>query len=383
MNKNRSQLISLLFLTTFFWAIQTPSQAQTAIIDEIIPATGKVRINRNNMSDYYPVEVGTLLKKGDLIFPSPGTKVRVICPDLSSKPVVPGRHSGLETICPIWKVRMNKAPAPIGFLGGMDNSIPYVILPSNSLIRTKTPTFRWHKIKGATKYTVELRLRNSDQVVWRSQVADNQVVYDGDRLLETGIFYSLTIQADTGESFPDKNKSVGEFIILNPEESQFVEAEVSKITKQNLNPLTKALFLADFYSNYFVPESSLDDYDLKQTTFDRYGLITDAIVVMEDLITQGFDTPMVYRLLGRLYARSGLVNLSIENYQKAIAGATTPESLEQKTLAQYTLGLVYFAIGNKEKALILYEQAKIGFCQLGNKALANFVERQIKDMQSI
>ncbi len=381
-NNNQYKLISLLFLTGLFSGVTTPIQAQTAIVESIKPATGEVRLKREKWSDYHLIGENTSIQVGDLLYPSAGTKVRVICPDKlkSIQPVTQGEPSGLKTICPNWEIRTDRDhPVKAIILGGLENSLPYLISPRNSILLTNKPTFRWNGVKGATKYFVELS--NGNQVIWVSQVSNNEVVYDGDRTLETGVFYALRITTDTGASSAQDKGAYVRFIILDSAEAQLLKNEIEDIEQGDFTPIAKSLLLVDYYRNYVLPATNLPKYNLTEKNYRNYSLRNEAIVTLENLVDGGVESPLLYRLLGDLYRESGLANLAIENYQKAIVGANSPQWLEDKSKAQYGLADIYVVLDKNEEAISFYQQAKQGYEKLSNDRLVLFLERQIESLK--
>lgn len=326
MNQSRTKLLNLFLLSAVILELETPLQAQTARIESISPPTGKVLLKRENRSDFSPVATGTHIYEGDQIFPAQGVRVRVICPDRTDKPVSAGVPSGIKTICLKWEVRIAKAPQPPGVLGGINNAIPYIISPRHSLLLNDTPTLQWNPVSETNQYAVHLLAPQG--VVWQTQVTSNQVAYPGP--LEPGIPYALTVQTDTGQSSKQEGASNLAFIVLRPSEAQTVKAESTKIVQQKLSPLVTALLLADLYSHYTLPASTLEAYRLTSEVARSYNLTVDAIATLETLTKQGENSPIVYRLLGELYWQSGLANLAIQNYLKVTELAQSPAYLEEK-----------------------------------------------------
>ncbi|MDJ0598591.1 MAG: hypothetical protein QNJ37_07100 [Crocosphaera sp.] len=111
MIKNQRKSIKLLFLTTLMLGLVTPVQAQIATIDSINPQTGQVLLKREEWSDFRPVSAGSELNEGDQIYPSQGVQVKLVCPNLTKQPVIPGVPSGIKTICPTWEIRIENAPS--------------------------------------------------------------------------------------------------------------------------------------------------------------------------------------------------------------------------------------------------------------------------------
>ncbi|MGH2413473.1 MAG: tetratricopeptide repeat protein [Microcystaceae cyanobacterium] len=380
MNQSQSKLINLLFFATLILGLETPLQAQIARIDSITPKTGRVLLKREDSTDFIPFAPGASINEGDQIFPAQGVRVRVVCPDRTNKPVSAGVPSGIKTICPIWEVRIVKAPQPPGTLGGINLSIPFVMSPRHSLLLSNTPILRWNAVSGATQYAVQLM--SPKDTVWKGQVKGDQIVYPGNPPLEPGVSYSLEVQANTGQSSKPDGASNIAFIVLRPTEAQSVQAEASQITQQGLSSLVTALLLADFYSNYVLPAPTLEAYRLTLEAARSYNLTAEALATLETLTKRGENSPLVYRLLGDLYWQSGLAHLTTQNYLKAIELAKSPEYLEEKTLAQFGLGEVYAATNDLKQAIFWYEQAKMGYVDLGDALRADFLNRRLKTLKS-
>ena len=380
MHKLQIRRAAGLTMAIAFFASGNPVRAQTARIDNIIPKTGRVLLKREDWSDFHPTAAGTSINEGDQIFPTQGVRVRVVCPDLKDRPVSIGVPSGIKTICPVWEVRIAKAPQPPGALGGVNASIPYAISPRHSLLLTNAPTLRWNAVPGATEYTVQVI--SPKGVVWKAQVRGTQVVYPGNPPLEPGVPYSLKVQADTGQSSEQDGASNLAFIALRPSEIQSVKAEAAKIAQQGFSSLVTTLLLADFYSNYVLPASTLEAYGLTLEAPRSYNLTADAIATLETLTKRGEHSPIVYRLLGDLYWQTGLALLSTEHYLKAIELAQSPEHLEERTLAAFGLGEVHAATDDIKKAIFWYEHSRMGYVDLNDTQRADFLNQHLETLKS-
>ncbi len=379
MHKLQIRRAAGLTLAIAFFASGNSVRAQTARIANIIPKTGRVLLKREDWSDFHPTAVGTSINEGDQIFPTQGVRVRVVCPELTERPVSIGVPSGIKTICPVWEVRIAKAPQAPGVLGGINASIPYIILPRYSLLLTNAPTLRWNAVPGATEYTVELI--SSNGVIWKAQVQGTQILYPGNAPLEPGVSYSLKVQANTGQSSEQGGASNLDFIILRPAEAEIVKAKAAKIAQQGFSPLVTALLLAELYSNYVLPASTLEAYGLTLEATRSYNLTADAIATLETLTKRGEHSPIVYRLLGDLYWQTGLALLAAEHYLKAIELAQSPEDLEERTLAAFGLGEVHAATDDIKKAIFWYEQSRMGYVDLNDTQRADFLNQHLETLK--
>jgi hypothetical protein len=270
------KLICISFLTL---VVAEPSIAASARIDS---TTGRVRIKREGGAKFFPVATGTSLNEGDEIFPDKRVRVKVLCPDLKwSLPIPSGVRSGFKKFCPNWNVIIDKAP-PDGILGGINPNIPYLISPRHTLLLTNTPTIRWNAVYGAKHYT--LSLLNNIQVVWRTQVKDSVVNYQGKPALQPVVPYSIEVVTNTGKSSTEDKALSLNFIILRPTEVTSIKNQVAKITQISMSQQLKALTLANYYSSYALPRKLITEYKLTEENFNTYNLTNEAIATLESLI---------------------------------------------------------------------------------------------------
>ncbi|TFI52250.1 tetratricopeptide repeat protein [Mastigocladus laminosus UU774] len=355
--------------------------AQTARIQSI-SGTGKVKVQREKRTDWLPVRLATELHQGDQIFPDKGVRVYLQCPGVSNPVLVRvGVVSGLGSICISWVNQDTRGSQAEETIGGIDPSIPYLITPRHSLLLTATPLIGWNKVSGAKEYTVEVT--DPTGLMWRTKTRETQLVYAG-KPLKPGVSYSIVVQTDTGKSSEDdaapnaqkKAANLG-FRILRQSEAAMVQAKVAEISPTPLDNEASALTVADFYSNYVLPQSVIQAYNLSANTFETYSLTSEAISILESLLQQGKQSPLIYRTLGDLYWQTGLIRLAEANYLKAISLVQGLEDLEDCTLVQYSLGQVYAAIDNPQQAVEYYSQARLGYIFLGDSRLAAVLQRRI------
>ncbi len=116
-------------------------------------------------------------------------------------------------------------------------------------------------------------------------------------------------------------------------------------------------------------------------TFETYNLTSEVIALLESLIQQGKQSPILHRTLGNLYWQTGLVRLAEAHYGKAIDLVQGLEDLEDWTLAPYSLRQVYSTIDAPEQALRHYSQARIGYIFLGDTCLAEVLQQRIERLK--
>ncbi len=354
--------------------------AQTAKIYSI-SGKGEVQVQREISTEWIPVKQGTNLYQGDQIFPNTGVQVYVRCPDWRQTVLVrAGVPSGMGSVCLNWANRELRGSQAEGTIGGINPTIPYLITPRHSLVLSHTPLIRWHEVSGVTEYLVEVK--GPQGSMWRIKTNQTQLVYAG-KPLDAGVPYSIIIHTNTGkfsEADHDNTQQQApnlDFRILRPSEANMVKSTTANITANNE---VDALTLADSYSNYVLPRSTIAAYKLPANTFETYSLTADAIAILESLLQQGKQSALIYRTLGDLYWQTGLVHLAQTNYLQAVDLVDGLEDMEDWTMAQYGLGQVFAATDDPQQAFEHLNQARIGYIFLGKKGTAKAIQRQIMNL---
>jgi tetratricopeptide (TPR) repeat protein len=222
--------------------------------------------------------------------------------------------------------------------------------------------------------------------MWSTKTQETQIVYAG-KPLEAGVPYSLVVKTNTGKSSQEDGSPNGKqkasnlgFTILHPSEATLVQREAAQISPTPLNNEADALTLAQLYANYVLPKSALPTYQLPTDRFQTYNLTSDAISILESLLQEGKQSPLIHRTLGDLYWQTGLIRLAEAHYLQAINLVQGPEDLEDWTMAQHSLGQLYAAIGDRKQTLQHYAQARLGYIFLGNSQLAEDLQRRIEKL---
>jgi type VI protein secretion system component Hcp len=363
----------------------TGAIAQTARIYSI--TGGKVQIRRDRRKDWSSAGKGTELNEGDQIRPEKDARVVVACPPNSRKErVAAGVPSAIGgNICAGLVIRDDRGTQSAETLGGADPTIPYLIAPRHALVLNDKPLLRWNQAAGATQYNVEVA--GSTGTVWQTQTKNTQIIYAG-KPLEPGAAYTVTITTNTGKSsqndrLPNRPQQATQldFRILRPQEGTQIKQSARKIAPTVPVDEADALLLARLYADYTIPEAKIQTYNLSSANYTTYSLTNDAIALLESLIQQRKTSPLIYRTLGELYWQIGLVNLAVENYQKAIDLVQSPEDLEDWTLAHHNLGQVYFLLGNSRQTLDHYRQARAGYSFLGDTVMAEDLQNRINKLE--
>jgi len=356
-------------LTTLTWgsnsllAIAKPTQANlTRPKHRIVETTGRVEVQREGSSRFNAVTVRTELRPGDLIRPASGVRVRVLCNNGRTVPVTAGVTTGVNNICPPPRTRNRRRaivrPRP------QTPYIPYIISPRATFLLTDKPTLRWHDVTDADNFTVTVRGRglNWTEEFNREQVCEDgicEVVYPGEPPLQPGVSYKLVIDADTNSSSTEDTTGGLGFKLIEPNEAEEVQAIAQRIREQDLSNELKALALADLYA--------------------EYDLIAEAIETLEGL-EQKEKTAQVYRLLGELYRRIGLVLEAEIQYLEAVQLAA--ENKEELAAAKTGLGEVKHSRGEREEGVALLEEAKAIYQELEDLQRVSELEERLGELNS-
>lgn len=334
-----------------------------AVTPRILLATGRVLLKRNGWSSYHPTSAGTALYSDDLLQPDLGVKVIVICPNLTKWRVPAGEPSSLNEGCqgPGILIRPNSLAITTTY-GGSNSLIPYIVSPRSTSVLTDKPILRWNAVPGVANYTVKLSSQNG--VIWSQKVSGTQVVYPGTPPLKPGVAYSLLVEAANGKSSQDEGTTGLQFNLLDQQQVQQVRDSVEGLDKQGLPDEVKALYLVDLYRER------------------KFNLIAEAIATLEALVVKSNKTPIFYRTLGDLYWQVGLKLLAEAHYLKAIELAKSPQDLEERAAAEFGLGNLYTAIGDRSEASRWLKQAMTEYKVLGDTKRINDLERRLDRLKA-
>jgi hypothetical protein len=228
---------------------------------------------------------------GGQIYTNGNTKVTIICPDKQNRFVLPGHYKDGVTINELCKSPPNSEIGPrIGNFrsGGFDPSIPYIVSPRYSLLRSQQPLLRWNTVPGARKYTVSLfddrskRLNDGSlepictiqDVIEPSKNGIVTIEFNRCRTtktaqfqsyqLESGHFYRIKVDAhlvkaiSSDEEPVDRNKYKAEqrgvegieFKLISPQREEEVAASITEITQELQGKEERLFSIASIYDSY-------------------------------------------------------------------------------------------------------------------------------------
>lgn len=336
-----------------------PTAAQASLA-RIMSISGSVELQRENWDSFQRVYPGTALYGPDLLRPSRGSRVVVVCPGGSRWIVPAGTVSAVNNGCP-GTPRALKPQFGIGDLsGGSDPKIPYVITPRLDTVLSTTPALRWNAVAEAETYTVSLQTRRGP--LWEIVTDQAALPYPEDQEpLSPGTLYTLVVEADTGAVSTAEPPEL-RFNLLTGDQATSAAADIAAVEALDLSDMVKTLMLVE-------------------DVYPRYNLTGAAIHDLETLIATGCDSAKVRRLLGDWYLKSGLRLLAEENYQLALALAQATDNVEEQVFAQYGLGTLYNRVGEPDQAADFLEAAAAGATELGDTTLAEDITAEISRSQ--
>jgi len=323
---------------------------------------GTVNIKRSQWVDYFPASFGTILERGDQVYPAGDATVVVLCDDWTLWSVPPGVPSGLSNGCPqpAEPPLLRAEGSKIGATRVSSTAlalIPYVISPRKTHLLNAIPRLRWNPVPGVTSYTVTVR---GEGVQWQTKVDGTEVKYPGHPALQPGIWYSLVVETDTGRSSREENLPGLGFSVLNSEEAGRITASVEKLQRLNLPTNEEGFAQAQLYVTQ--------------------NLSAEAIEILEQLIAQGAHKVALYTTLGDLYRETGLYWLAEQQYHYAIDAAGISNDIEGLAEAQASLGEVYIALGAQDAAQWLH-RAIVSYQTLGNTQRVSELQEQLAGTQ--
>lgn len=357
--QNSLRLLSVLSLSLSAIALTAlPVQASLA---RIISIEGEVELQRDSWTRFQRALPGTALYGPDLLQPERGSRVVVICPNGSTRWIVPaGTVSAVNNGCPGTPNRLRPQFGIGDLRGGSDPSIPYVIVPRTDGVLTPRPSLSWNPVEGAEGYTVTLEARG--ETVWQIETEQTEIPYPEDEPeLTPRRLYTLAVVSDTGASSADEEPSL-RFNLLAGEQAEAAQAEIDAIHALDISEELKTLILVE-------------------EVYPNYSLTAAAVRDLEGLLDSDVETAQVYRLLGDVYLKSGLRLLAEESYAEAVALATMSNVLEEQVLAQLGLGVLYREVEEPERARQQLQCAQAGAMELGDETLIESIDEELAKLR--
>jgi hypothetical protein len=350
---NLGRSIALALLAGF--ASATQAQASLSVLTaRVLDVKGTAQIGKMR------VRQGQSLRQSDILKVSPGSSVEVLCTSNRTTALLPAGTHGNP--CLPAKIQKCGGSCPRGDYDGFGKNpkIPYLITPRSTQLLNDRPLIRWKSAEGAKRYTVTVQ--KDGEALWTTQVTQTEVIYGGDRPLEFGDQYAVTIQADTGLSSQNEHSDDQPLPVLEllaSDRQQQFQKELAQLQVVSKQPELLLLLQADLYQSY--------------------GLYSEAIAMLEP---QASSHPEMAQKIGDLYQQINLDPLAITSYQQALT-QTTAENWDQRSHLYHHLAHSYSLLQEPQASASAYEQAKQYYLLQGDQAMAKKVQEDLEDQQDL
>jgi hypothetical protein len=351
------------------------SQDDAQPINVVVAVDGNAQVHRAtwevpNAMSY--LGLGELIFPGDIIEPSPGQQVHVLCADLtqeivsnvSSSPCSPEPDAPVFVWADASLVGVQRADPARYF------DIPYVITPRNTNLLKGTPTFQWASLQGAATYSLQISREDGTEVWARTGLTETELPYpSNEEPLDPGRYIVNVVPYDDGN-----------FVIPTPEDPaphSFVVLDAIEVADIE----QKTVMVANVPLPTHAP-AGMETYNLA-LSYARYELYADAIWSLSSLLpvdlvagesfpdslpdaTTLAGSPELYLRLGDYYRATHLpleawrayeVGLQIaeavgdlENTAKAHAGLAEVVIIEEAIQAHYEAAIDFFCNGVSDTA---------------------------------
>lgn len=307
---------------------------------------GQVKLQRSTWSDFFSVSSGTYLNDSDLLLPTSGSNIVVLCDDLNLWMVPSNVKSGVTNGCS--KTTEPIITRPQGNIGNTrgtkDPTTPYVISPRSTKIINSKPLIIWNPVPQTEKYIVQIE--ENGNLIWNAETDRTQISYPGEPNLKRETSYLVKIMSDTGISSEDNLSIDSTFKLINQTEEEEITSLTEKISSLDLSSEQKDYAVAALYaSKGFDAESNL---------------LLDKIVAN--------DTKNVQAILnlGKGYLKIGLPLNAKTYFEKTIELAETNNDIESMAQAQEALAQTLLDIGRRDDGIQMLLQAEASFKSLGD-----------------
>ena len=253
-------------------------------------------------------------------------------------------------------------------IGGIDDTIPYLITPRHTLLLNDRPKMRWNAVAGAKEYTVSLLADGKPS--WEKVSTKNELQYDGPKLIP-GVSYAFIITTDTGVSSTRDRDPKSLKLSKNLDFRIMRSEEVSTFLPKDLSDIDAILRTAKAYREYRIPENRTNLYKLNLYNYTSYGLMAEAVQILEAYLLSNKDSRLTRLALAEMYLELGLLKLAEKNFLMVIEGANRETDFEEQLKAHSLLGLMYEKYFKDTcKAIFYYEKAASDFTSIEDSTSA-------------
>jgi hypothetical protein len=313
-----ARTIPLLILGPFFYLGAQESPSHQALIVDL---TGTVTVQRAEKMKPEKAVWGMQLQGGDQIGTGASSSVSILFVNntlitlgasstITIDRKLPAKRgaerssldvsSAISSDKPLGSFR-ESGEGEVALLAGLRSSATddiMLVYPRKSKIPKSRPRFEWNATEPFDRYVVSVY--NESGIVWSQTTRDQSVLFPPDEPpLAKGQSYFWNVK---GERMFEESRSVDmEFAVDDANNVDRVRQTAEDI---------RALFENDTtsYSYKFIAGSF----------WEQEGYLHEARAYFEDLEGAYSDAPRIHQILGNLYAKMGLKDLAISEFQKAL-----------------------------------------------------------------
>lgn len=328
-----------------------PTVGRIVSIEPPVPP-GKLSVRQGRGEQKADATVGMTVRRGHLLILAPDARAAVYCADGKKYDLKPGQTQGCPCTAPSRGLVYDGSSIPR--TRGHDTArgdFPAVISPRKGLLMTTRPTIRWSPVVSskpgeAVAYRVIIRTDAGEEVWFKEGVTGTELAYPADAPeLARGEVYKAVVEWGKKSSTQEKTADLG-FTVLTETDAKAMRDAEAAVRLLKLPEAQTRLLVADLYASQ--------------------ELFSEAIELLTEL-KKTLKEPAVLRLLGNLYAASGLHREAVRQYEEALALPQIASDIEGQALTLAALGRSYSALGERALETDYLTRAVEAYQKLGEK----------------
>jgi hypothetical protein len=327
------------------------------------PGGGGLRVKLSRRENAFDAHEGMPVRRGAVLELADGAHAKIVCGDKVEHTLRAGRN---PVPCSTNSFVNRKGTCIPRTRGGdsLDGTFPLILSPRRTLLLSRRPTFRWAPVtrtvaapgalNPAVTYTVSI-FSEGMVPVWSEKTTATSLEYPSARPELKAGEYFWKVEADGLSSSEDERVPNTGFMVLDDCKApascpaQDVRVELEAVRALKLPADTEKLLVAYVYK----------DRELHAEAIEMVNSMTDAA-----------KGPPVIRLLGDLYALTGLNREAERTYLRALTQPQMAEDPEDKALTLSALAETYEALGSPSNARARWDEAIRVYEALGDREMA-------------
>jgi hypothetical protein len=351
-------LFAISIVSSYLWFAQAAPQSDAKFslapggqgpTHFLVDVEGEVTLQRSGWERFAPAQSFSTVEPGDLVRLGPAATASIVCADLTSYPLAPGRSNPLP--CRSGPRLMTYRGEVIAPTRGADSGdIPIILSPRKTAVRSSNIVLRWSPVPQISEYDLAVR---GEGVDWRGHVT-NQLFLEYPRngpALTSGHSYILVVTYKDPISRLDRSSQeegiagLGFSILSNADVTKLSIYE-KQIAQLGISAIARGFLIAN--------------------VFATMGLRSEAIDRLEQLATN-VPSPATARVLGALYEGESLHRAAERSYLKASNLSAASRDTEGQAIAAERLSEIYNMLGNVGEGKNQLKRAAELYQQLGAK----------------